>query len=70
MRWPKYWSFSFSISPSKEPPGLIYFIMDWLDLLAVQGALKRLQLPQLKKKYERVYLFGWIEESQLSDIYT
>ena len=37
MRWPKYWSFSFSISPSKEPPGLISSRMDWLDLLAVQG---------------------------------
>ena len=42
MRWPKYWSFSFSISPSKEPPGLISFRMDWLDLLAVQGTLKSL----------------------------
>ena len=40
MRWPKYWSFSFSISPSKEHPGLISFRMDWLDLLAVQGTLK------------------------------
>ena len=40
MRWPKYWSFSFSISPSKEIPGLISFRMDWLDLLAVQGTLK------------------------------
>ena len=42
MRWPKYWSFSFSISPSKEHPGLISFMMDWLDLLAVQGTLKSL----------------------------
>ena len=42
MRWPKYWSFSFSISPSKEIPGLISFKMDWLDLLAVQGTLKSL----------------------------
>ena len=40
IRWPKYWSFSFSISPSNEYSGLIYFRMDWLDLLAVQGALK------------------------------
>ena len=40
MRWPKYWSFSFNISPSKEHPGLISFRMDWLDLLAVQGTLK------------------------------
>ena len=42
MRWPKYWSFSFSIIPSKEHPGVISFRMDWLDLLAVQGTLKRL----------------------------
>ena len=42
IRWPKYWSFSFSISPSKEHPGLISFRMDWLDLLAVQGTLKSL----------------------------
>ena len=42
MRWPKYWSFSFRISPSKEIPGLISFRMDWLDLLAVQGTLKSL----------------------------
>jgi len=41
MRWPNYWSFSFSIIPSKEHPGLISFRMDWLDLLAVQGTLKR-----------------------------
>ena len=42
MRWPKYWSFSFSISPSNEHSGLISFRMDWLDLLAVQGTLKSL----------------------------
>ena len=42
MRWPKYWSFSFSIIPSKEIPGPISFRMDWLDLLAVQGTLKSL----------------------------
>ena len=42
IRWPKYWSFSFSISPSNEHPGLISFKMDWLDLLAVQGTLKSL----------------------------
>ena len=42
MRWPKYWSFSFSISPSNEHPGLISFRKDWLDLLAVQGTLKSL----------------------------
>ena len=42
IRWPKYWSFSFTIIPSKEIPGLISFRMDWLDLLAVQGTLKSL----------------------------
>ena len=42
MRWPKYWSFSFSISPSNEHPGLISFRMDWLDLLAIQRTLKSL----------------------------
>ena len=42
MRWPKYWSFSFSIIPSKEIPGLISFRIDWLDLLAVRGTLKSL----------------------------
>ena len=42
MRWPQYWSFSFSITPSKEHPGLISFRMDWLHLLAVQGTLKSL----------------------------
>ena len=49
VRWPKYWSFSFSISPSSEHPGLTSFRMDWLDLLAVQGTLKSLlQTPQFK----------------------
>src|SRR5574337_1017401 len=42
IRWPKYWSFSFNISPCNEHPGLISFRMDWLDLLAVQGTLKSL----------------------------
>ena len=42
MRWPKYWSFSLSFSPSNEHPGLVSFRMDWLDLLAVQGTLKSL----------------------------
>ena len=49
MRWPKYWSFSFSISPSNEHPGLISFRMDWLDLHAVQGTLKESPpTPQFK----------------------
>ena len=49
IRWPKYWSFSFNISPSKEHPGLISFRMDWLDLLAVQGILKNLLLHHSSK---------------------
>ena len=49
MRWPKYWSFSFSISPSTENPGLISFRMDWLDLLAVQGTLKSLLQHHIQK---------------------
>ena len=48
LRWPKYWSFSFSVIPSKVHPGLISFIMDWLDLLAVQGTLKSSATPQFK----------------------
>ena len=47
MRWPKYWSFSFSIIPSNEHPGLISIRMDWLDLLAVQGTLIFLRPPKL-----------------------
>ena len=61
MRWPKYWSFSFSISPSNEHPGLISFRMDWLDLLAVQETLKEFSpTPQFKS----------INSSALSFIYS
>ena len=49
IRWPKYWSFSFSISPSNEHPGLICFRMDWLDFLAVQGTLKSLRQQHRSK---------------------
>ena len=49
IRWPKYWSFSFSIIPSKEHPGLISFKTDWLDLLAVQGTLKSLLQHHISK---------------------
>ena len=49
MRWPKYWSFSFSIIPSKESPGLISFRMDWLDLLVVQGTLNSLIQHHISK---------------------
>ena len=56
IRWPKYWSFSFSISPSNEHPGLTSFRMDWLDLLAVQGTLKSL-LQQFKSINSSVFSF-------------
>ena len=55
MRWPKYWSFSFSIIPSKEHPGLISFRMDWLDLLAVQGTLKSLLQHHSSKASDSKY---------------
>ena len=48
VRWQKYWSFSFNVSPSNEHPGLISFRMDWLDLLAIQGTLKSSPTPQFK----------------------
>ena len=51
IRWPKYWSLSFNISPSNERPGLISFRMDWLDLLAVQGTLKNLLKPVQKHQF-------------------
>jgi len=56
-RWTKYWSFSFSIRPSKEYSGLISFRMDWLDLLAVQGTLKSLSTPQFKSINSSVLSF-------------
>ena len=59
MRWPKYWSFSFSISPSNEHPGLISFRMDWLDLLAVQGTLKSL-LQHHSSKASILFFFNLI----------
>ena len=55
IRWPKYWSFRFNISPSNEHPGLISFKMDWLDLLAVQGTLKSLQHHSSKASILRFY---------------
>ena len=58
IRWPKYWSISFSISPSSEQPGLISFRMDWLDLLAVQGTLKESSpTPQFKSINSSVLSF-------------
>ena len=56
MRWPKYWSFSFSIIPSKEIPGLMSFRMDWLDLLAVQGTLKNLLQHHSSKANQIIFL--------------
>ena len=62
IRWPKYWSFSFSISPSNEYSGLISFTIDWLDLLAVQGTLKSLLQHHSSKKntFESV-LMRWMK---------
>ena len=63
IRWPKYWSFSFSISPSNEYPGLVSFRMDWLDLLAVQGTLKSLLQHLMRRvdSLEKTLMLGWIE---------
>ena len=67
MRWPKYWSFSFSISPSNQHPGLISFRMDWLDLLAVQGTLKSLlQHHSSKASIFRVYISVFAKFSTIS----
>ena len=63
-RWPKYWSFSFSVSPSNEHPGLIYFRMDWLDLLEVQGTLKSLlQQHSLKASIFQRWAFFTVQLS-------
>jgi len=63
MRWPKYWSFSFSTISSKEIPGLISFRMDWLDLLAVQGTLKSLQHHSSKASILRRSAFFTVQLS-------
>ena len=66
--WPKYWSFSFSIIPSKEIPGVISFRMDWLDLLAVQGTLKSLlQYHSLKASILRHSAFFTVQLSSIHD---
>ena len=57
IRWPKYWSFSFSISPSNEHPGLISFRMDWLDLLSVSGTLESSPTPQFESINSSVLSF-------------
>ena len=67
MRWPKYWSFSFSISPSNEHPGLISFRMDWLDILAVQGTLK--SLLQHHSSKASIFWCSAFFKVQLSNLY-
>ena len=68
MRWPKYWSFSFSINPSKEHPGLISFRMGWLNLLAVQGTLKSLlQHHSLKASIFRCSAFFTVQLTSIHD---
>ena len=69
MRWPKYWSFSFSISPSKEHPGLTSFRVDWLDFLAVQGTLKSL-LQNHRSKATVLRLSGFFICESNSHIHT
>ena len=64
IRWPKYWSFSFNISPSNKHPGLISFRMDWLDLLAVQGTLKSL-LQHHNKLIHAVKGFGIVNKAEI-----
>ena len=68
IRWPKYWSFSFSISPANEHPGLISFRMDWLDLLAVQRTLK--SLPQHHSSEASILWCSAFPVVQLSHPYT
>ena len=68
MRWPKYWSFSFSISSSNEHPGLISFRMDWLDLLAIQGTLKSLLQHHISKT--SILQHSAFFTVQLSHLYT
>ena len=69
MRWPKYWSFSFSISPSNENPGLFSFRMDWLDLLALQGTLKSLLQHHKSISFSALYGISAFFMVQLSHPY-
>ena len=66
MRWPKYWRFSFSISPSNEQPGLISFMMDWLDLLAVQGTLRVVSNTTVQKHQ---FFSAQLSSQSLSHLY-
>ena len=65
MRWPKYWSFSFSIIPSKEIPGLISFRMDWWDLLAVQGTLKSNILNGILLSHKKEHI--WVSSNEVDE---
>ena len=69
MRWPKYWSFSFGIIPSKEHPGLISFTMDWLDLLAVQGTLKSLLQHHSSKASINSSVLSFLHRPTLTSIH-
>ena len=69
MRWPKYWSFSFSIIPSKEHPGLISFRMDWLDLLAVQGTLRQGSSPTPQFKSINSSALSFLHSQTLTSIH-
>ena len=70
IRWPKYWSFSFSISPSKEFSGLVSFRIDWLDLLAVQGTLKNLlQYYTLKASFLWCSAFFMVQLTSINDFW-
>ena len=75
IRWPKYWSFSFNISPSNEHPGLISFRMDWLDLLVVQGTLESSPTPQFKSInsiqlyfFSIIFLYGLLQDTECSSL--
>ena len=68
IRWPKYWSFSFSINPSNKHPGLISFRMDWLDLLAVQGTLKSL-LQHHSSKASILLVLSFLHSPTLTSIH-
>ena len=69
IRWPKYWSFSFSISPSNEHPGLISFRMDWLDLLAVEGTLKKESSPTPQFKSVNSSVLSFLHSPTLTSIH-
>ena len=69
IRWPKYWSFSFNISPSNEHPGLISFRMDWFDLLAVQGTPKSLPSPASQFRRINSLAFSFLYSPTLTSIH-